>query len=179
MDSSTTAGYVDNDDDDPEPNEPAAKAKRIQEKVINVVKNWIFTMPNLDYTSRGYNVTPKLVKLVQILKACEPQGDLFRGIVFGNGSPDQNIIIGSLYSIVQRRVIAHAMLDILRVLSDYVGFLRPQVITGHGAFTDPYAQVSTSLITPRRLSLRLASAAGPLGRFSAGDNKSTHYDQIC
>ena len=39
------------------------------------------------------------------------------------------------------------MLDILRVLSDYVGFLRPQVITGHGAFTDPHAQVSMSLKT--------------------------------
>ncbi|KAF8591451.1 ribonuclease III [Ramaria rubella] len=121
MDEITTLGYVDDDDD--ERRDPLIKAAMLQEKVKNTVKNWIFAMPNLDYTSRGYNVTPKLAKLVQILKACEPQGESFRGIVF-----------------VQRRVVAHAMLDILRVLSDYVGFLRPQVITGHGAFTDPHAQ---------------------------------------
>lgn len=82
MDSTITPDYVDDDDD--EPDDPVIKAARIQVKVKNIVKNWIFAMPNLDYTSRGYNVTPKLVKLVQILKACEPQGDLFRGIVFGN-----------------------------------------------------------------------------------------------
>jgi endoribonuclease Dicer len=83
MDANILPSYVDDDDDD-EPDDPAVKATRIQEKVKNVVKNWIFTMPNLDYTSRGYNVTPKLVKLVQILQACAPQGDHFRGIVFGN-----------------------------------------------------------------------------------------------
>ena len=150
MDSNITTNYADDDDDD-EPDEPAAKARRIQEKVKNVLKNWIFAMPNLDYTSRGYNVTPKLVKLVQILKACEPQGDLFRGIVFGNASTksvhSRRLIIYHALCLVQRRVIAHAMLDILRVLGDYVDFLRPQVITGHGAFTDPHAQASPLLVT--------------------------------
>ncbi|KIJ56735.1 hypothetical protein M422DRAFT_57385 [Sphaerobolus stellatus SS14] len=115
------AGYADDDDD--EHTDPAVRAARIQQKVKNTIKNWIFAMPNLDYTSRGYNVTPKLVKLIQILRACEPQGDSFRGIVF-----------------VQRRSVAHALLDILRVLGDYVGFIRPQVITGHGPFTDPHVQ---------------------------------------
>jgi endoribonuclease Dicer len=143
MDSAIATDYVDDDDD--EPDDPALKAARIQVKVKNVVKNWIFAMPNLDYTSRGYNVTPKLVKLVQILKACEPQGELFRGIVFGNILTQIFSSFTEFHALfsVQRRVIAHAMLDILRVLSDYVGFLRPQVITGHGAFTDPHAQVST------------------------------------
>lgn len=44
-------------------------------------------MPNLDFSSREFNVTPKFAKLVQILKACEPQGDVFRGIIFGAFSP--------------------------------------------------------------------------------------------
>ena len=94
MDSSITPDYA--HDDDEEPNDPGMKATRIQEKVKNVVKNWIFAMPNLDFTSRGYNVTPKLVKLVQILKACEPQDDLFRGIVFGNATFDRPNAFSSL-----------------------------------------------------------------------------------
>jgi endoribonuclease Dicer len=82
MDSIITPLYADDDDD--ERRDPVLKAARIQERVKNTVKNWIFTMPNLDYTSRGYNVTPKFAKLVQILKACEPQGDSFRGLILGN-----------------------------------------------------------------------------------------------
>jgi endoribonuclease Dicer len=56
-----------------------ADAKRIRD----IVKNWDFTMPNLDSSSRGFNVTPKFLRLVQILKSCEPYGEGFRGIVFG------------------------------------------------------------------------------------------------
>jgi len=55
----------------------------IQATIHDIVKNWVFSMPNLDLSSRGCNVTPKFVKLVQILKSCEPYGELFRGIVFG------------------------------------------------------------------------------------------------
>ena len=83
MDSIITPVYADDDDDD-EHQDPTHKVAIIQKRVKHTVKNWIFTMPNLDYTSRGYNVTPKLAKLVHILKACEPQGDYFRGIIFGN-----------------------------------------------------------------------------------------------
>lgn len=57
-----------------------AKAKS---NIRNAVKNWVFSMPNLDPTSRGFNVTPKFAKLVQILKASEPQGESFRALVFG------------------------------------------------------------------------------------------------
>ncbi len=48
-----------------------------------IIKNWEYTMPNLDPSSRGLNVTPKFVKLVQILQSCRPHEDSFRGIVFG------------------------------------------------------------------------------------------------
>jgi endoribonuclease Dicer len=48
-----------------------------------IIKNWEYTMPNLDPSSRGLNVTPKFLKLVQILQSCRPHEDSFRGIVFG------------------------------------------------------------------------------------------------
>jgi len=139
-------GYADDEDD--EHNDPLMKTARIQERVKSTIKNWIFAMPNLDYTSRGYNVTPKLVKLIQILRACEPQGEAFRGIVFGKCLIILCVLKLLKFFSVQRRVVAHALLDILRVLGDYVGYIRPQVITGHGPFTDPHAQVCTSAFFP-------------------------------
>lgn len=58
-----------------------AKAKA---KVRDVIRNWTFLMPNLDPHSRGFNITPKVLQLIQILIACKPEGDAFRGIIFGN-----------------------------------------------------------------------------------------------
>jgi len=52
-----------------------------------IIKNWEYTMPNLDSSSRGLNVTPKFLKLVQILQSCRPHEDSFRGIVFGEHLP--------------------------------------------------------------------------------------------
>lgn len=57
-----------------------AKAKA---NVVSTIKNYIFAMPNIDPSSRGFNVTPKFLKLIQVLKACEPYGESFRGIIFG------------------------------------------------------------------------------------------------
>ncbi|KAK0486056.1 hypothetical protein IW261DRAFT_1582129 [Armillaria novae-zelandiae] len=37
--------------------------------VRDIIKNWTFAMPNLDIGSRGFNVSPKFLRLVQILKA--------------------------------------------------------------------------------------------------------------
>lgn len=54
-----------------------------QRRIRDLVKNWSFMMPNLDASSRGFNVTPKFLKLVQTLKSCESHGAGFRGIVFG------------------------------------------------------------------------------------------------
>jgi endoribonuclease Dicer len=54
-----------------------------QRQIWDIVKNWPFTMPNLDLNSRGFNVTHKFLKLVKVLKSCEPYGEGFRGIVFG------------------------------------------------------------------------------------------------
>ncbi|KAI9512169.1 ribonuclease III, partial [Russula earlei] len=82
-----------------------------------IIKNWEYTMPNLDSSSRGLNVTPKFVKLVQVLQSCRPHEDSFRGIVF-----------------VRRRVIALVMAELLRLL-DITG-LRPQVLIGKDIHTD-------------------------------------------
>jgi len=54
-----------------------------QRQIWDIAKNWSFTMPNLDPSSRGFNVTHKFLKLVKILKSCEPYGEGFRGIVLG------------------------------------------------------------------------------------------------
>lgn len=118
--------HLDNEDDDDIVNQQDAASRKdleVQKKVYNIIKNWIFALPNLDHTSRGYNVTPKLVKLVQILKTFEPHGESFRGIIF-----------------VHRRSVAHALCDILRVLGDYLAFIRPQALTGHNSSTDSHIQ---------------------------------------
>jgi endoribonuclease Dicer len=52
-------------------------------RILDIIKNSVFPMPNLDSSSRGFNVTPKFARLVQILKGCQPYGESFRGIVFG------------------------------------------------------------------------------------------------
>ncbi|GJJ07506.1 hypothetical protein Clacol_001708 [Clathrus columnatus] len=149
--------YLEEDDDDDErdikqQDSVSRSALKVKKKVYSIIKNWIFALPNLDHTSRGYNVTPKLVKLVQTLKAFEPQGENFRGIIF-----------------VHRRVVAYALCDTLRVLGDYLGFVRPQVITGHGSITDPYVQ----------LGALMGSKARSSGRFSNWHNQRFDSNQVC
>lgn len=62
---------------------PGTHTAEQQSKCLQTIKNWNYTMPNLDASSQGFNVTPKLLKLVELLKACQPYGEAFRGIVFG------------------------------------------------------------------------------------------------
>ncbi|KAI5124869.1 hypothetical protein M0805_007301 [Coniferiporia weirii] len=100
-----------------------AAIKKAKSNIRNAIKNWMFTMPNLEPTSRGLNVTPKFIKLMQVVKACEPQGDAFRGIIF-----------------VQKRSTAYVLTDLLRSLDDRVGFLRPQALVGHGLSAEPSTQ---------------------------------------
>ncbi|TDL29625.1 ribonuclease III [Rickenella mellea] len=108
--------YEEEEENQPDSYIAIAKAKS---NILNVIRNSVFSMPNLNPTSKGFNVSPKFAKLVHILKACEPHGDAFRGIVF-----------------VQKRCVAFVLADILRTLDDQVGFLRPQTVVGHGASSD-------------------------------------------
>lgn len=75
--------YSEEEDDDG----PIEILNKTKAKIRDAVKNWAFTMPNLDPNSRGFNVTPKFLRLVQILRSCEPYGEDFRGIVFGRTRP--------------------------------------------------------------------------------------------
>ncbi|KDQ64866.1 hypothetical protein JAAARDRAFT_684703 [Jaapia argillacea MUCL 33604] len=93
-------------------------------KVHEIVKNWAFSLPCLDRTSQGFNVTPKFAKLVDILKSFQPLGDAFRGVV-----------------LVRRRATAIVLSDLLKQLVDELRFLRPQVVVEHGPFGNPEYQV--------------------------------------
>ncbi|KAJ3502176.1 hypothetical protein NLJ89_g9005 [Agrocybe chaxingu] len=85
----------------------------IKMRIRKIVKNWAFTMPNLDASSRGFNVSHKFLRLVQVLMTFKSYGEGFRGIIF-----------------VQRRAVALVLADLLRTLDDRLGFLRPQSIVG-------------------------------------------------
>ena len=63
--------------------DPVVKEAKIRQDVHRTIKNWTFAMPNLDSTSRGFNVSPKIAKLVQILQCFQHEGDSFRGIILG------------------------------------------------------------------------------------------------
>jgi endoribonuclease Dicer len=65
------------------PTDSAVQMAKARQGVYRTIKNWTFTMPNLDPTSRGFNVSPKIAKLVQILQCFQKEGDSFRGIVLG------------------------------------------------------------------------------------------------
>ena len=83
---STLPSMYDDDNGDDDNDNGDSQADRLLKTKINIrnsIKNWVFAMPNLDKSSRGFNVSSKLLKLIQILNACKPEGDIFRGIVFG------------------------------------------------------------------------------------------------
>lgn len=80
IEANVSPSYEEDEDVHSQPNISPDKARA---RVRDTIKNWVFNMPNLDPSSRGFNVTPKFAKLVQILKSCKLYGDNFRGIVFG------------------------------------------------------------------------------------------------
>ncbi|KAK7049611.1 Dicer-like protein 1 [Paramarasmius palmivorus] len=81
----------------------------VNEKGIHsLVRTSEFRTPHLDLCSDKFNLSPKVVKLIQILKSCEPYGDSFRGIVF-----------------VRRRIVALALTALIEALSQHLGFLHP------------------------------------------------------
>lgn len=72
--------YADSDDDD---DDDSPSDESIKSKMRNIVRNWPFTMPNLDASSKGFNVSHKFLRLVQVLMTFKSYGDSFRGIIFG------------------------------------------------------------------------------------------------
>ena len=56
---------------------------RMKVRMRDIIKNWAFTMPNLDPSSKGFNVSHKFLRLVQVLVTFRSYGEGFRGIIFG------------------------------------------------------------------------------------------------
>ncbi|KAJ7667934.1 hypothetical protein DFH06DRAFT_1183971 [Mycena polygramma] len=104
--------YPEEEDDDG----PLEMLNKTKAKIRDTISNWAFNMPNLDPNSRGFNVTPKFLRLVHILKSCEPCGEDFRGIIF-----------------VKRRAIALAISDLIPMLGEQVGFIRAHTMSGQGS----------------------------------------------
>ncbi|KAI0321813.1 hypothetical protein OF83DRAFT_1097304 [Amylostereum chailletii] len=111
---------IDEDDEDDHTN-PGVVERAIKLEVANVIKHWDFSMPNLDPSSRGFNVTPKFLKLVQVLKSCQPYGDSFRGVIF-----------------VRKRAVAQEMVDLIRTVEE-LEHLNPQILVG--SQLDPRTQL--------------------------------------
>lgn len=59
---------------------------QVKTRARNIIKNWPFTLPVLDASSKGFNLTPKFIRLLRLLRSCEDYGDGFRCIVFGRWS---------------------------------------------------------------------------------------------
>ena len=82
-----TANILAHDEDEGAEDEDTLDSETSQARataqIRSLLRNWTFAMPNLDPSSRGFNVSPKFLKLVNILRTCQPYGDTFRGIVFG------------------------------------------------------------------------------------------------
>lgn len=81
--------FDDSDEEDEGPSEESIKLR-----MRNVVRNWAFNMPNLDASSRGFNVSHKFLRLVQVLMTFKSYGDGFRGIIFGMTIPCSRNLTG-------------------------------------------------------------------------------------
>ena len=64
-------------------NQQVKEDDEIQFKVNDRIVNWTFHMPNTNSVSRGFNVSPKLAKLIELLSAYRVTKDSFQGIVYG------------------------------------------------------------------------------------------------
>lgn len=60
-----------------------ASDQRTRKKFRGVIENWDFTGPVLDMTSHRCNITPKMLRLIQVLRSYESYGTELRAIVFG------------------------------------------------------------------------------------------------
>jgi endoribonuclease Dicer len=108
--------------------ESAIKEAKVKQDIYRTVKNWTFTMPNLDPTSRGFNVSPKITKLVQILQCFQQEGDEFRGVILG-----MFLTFGSKYVLilpVRRRITALAIVEVFKTISGQLQLMRPEALVG-------------------------------------------------
>lgn len=68
------------EDDDSDP------SQRIRLRIRDTIRNWTFSMPNLNPSAPGFNVSRRFLRLLQALEACQSYGESFRCIIFGGCS---------------------------------------------------------------------------------------------
>ncbi|KIY73668.1 ribonuclease III [Cylindrobasidium torrendii FP15055 ss-10] len=86
---------------------------RTRNKARETINRFMYILPNLNPYAMGFNVSPKFLRLVQTLKACEPVSKGFRAIVF-----------------VDSTLVATSLLELVRMLNDLSSFT-PRVLDTH------------------------------------------------
>ena len=67
------------------------------EASLENLKSWSMSGKlDVDVASETYNVTPKLVKCIQMLELCEKYGAAFRGVVYGRFSAEEVVVENEL-----------------------------------------------------------------------------------
>lgn len=122
-------------------NKQVKEDAEIELKVNDLIVNWTFHMPNTNSVSRGFNVSPKLAKLIELLSAYRVTKDSFQGIVYGMFLVSWSCLIPNLiHTPVKKRSTALAIADIVR-FSRCGDFLRPEVLCGHSNHLSSSSQV--------------------------------------
>jgi endoribonuclease Dicer len=83
----------------------------LKQKVATIVKKWVFPKPELDH----YALSPKVIKLIQILDCFRDQSDNFCGIIF-----------------VERRHTANVLHRLVEEVEE-LSFIKADVLVGHGS----------------------------------------------
>ncbi|KAF7331986.1 hypothetical protein MKEN_00078900 [Mycena kentingensis (nom. inval.)] len=89
-----------------------ASTEPIDPAIQSLIKNWPFKLPNLDPASRGFNVSHKFLRLVQILQSCQLDDEDFRGLIF-----------------VHHRETAFAIVEIMSMVAELLQTIRPIAFT--------------------------------------------------
>lgn len=105
----------------------------IQKSIQDCIRDWTFTLPNLDPASPKFNVTHKFVMLVKALRSCGPYGETFRGVILGMSTlniPNRSDVLSQ----VKKRAVAFAIRDMLRMLDVTPLFFRPLLVTSNALY---------------------------------------------
>ncbi|KAG6813492.1 hypothetical protein H0H92_010517 [Tricholoma furcatifolium] len=113
------------------------------ESIQQCIKNWTFSLPNLDITSSQFNVTHKFLVLVKTLESCASYGDAFRGVV-----------------LVKRRAVAFAIAELLRLLDGILVF-RPISVDWNDISS---AQKQTNHVHPRSFNTECSNFDEDIGQ---------------
>ncbi|KAG6857350.1 hypothetical protein H0H87_005653 [Tephrocybe sp. NHM501043] len=118
------------------------------EQVQGCVKNWMFALPNLDPTSTRFNVSHKFLMLAKALESCQPYGHAFRGIILGMSIVfDGREGYSNMSSEVERRAVALAIADMLRMLDGPSIFFRPLYVAWNDISPTEHQDISRLFVT--------------------------------